>query len=85
MLYKHPKVKEAVAAGVPMGDRGERVKVWIVPKDGETCTEEEILAFCEKNLAVYKRPKFVEFRDELPKTIVGKMLRRVLVEEEARG
>ena len=85
VLYTHPKVKEVVAAGVPMGEKGERVKVWIVLKEGETATEEEILAFCTENLAPYKRPKFVEFRDELPKTIVGKMLRRVLVEEELKG
>jgi long-chain acyl-CoA synthetase len=84
VLYMHPKVREAVAAGVPMGDRGERVKVWIVPKEGETITKEEILAFCKDNLAPYKQPRFVEFRDELPKTIVGKMLRRVLVAEEIR-
>ncbi len=85
VLYGHPKVREAVAAGIPAGEKGERVKVWIVLKEGETATEEEILAFCAENLAPYKRPKFVEFRDELPKTLVGKMLRRVLVEEEARA
>jgi long-chain acyl-CoA synthetase len=84
VLYKHPKVQEAVAAGIPAGEKGERVKVWIVLKEGETATEGEMLAFCEENLAPYKRPRYVEFRDELPKTLVGKMLRRVLVEEEAR-
>jgi long-chain acyl-CoA synthetase len=84
VLYGHPKVKEAVAAGVPMGERGERVKVWIVLKEDETATEGEMLAFCKENLAPYKCPRFVEFRDEVPKTIVGKMLRRVLVEEEAK-
>ena len=84
VLYAHPKVKEAVAAGISMGEKGERVKVWIVLKDGETATEQEILDFCQEKLAPYKRPKFVEFRDEIPKTIVGKMLRRVLVAEEAK-
>jgi len=84
VLYEHPKVKEAVAAGIPVGEKGERVKVWIVPKDGETLTEEEILAFCGEKLAPYKQPRFVEFRDELPKTVIGKMLRRVLVEEETK-
>jgi long-chain acyl-CoA synthetase len=84
VLYEHPKVKEAVAAGIPVGEKGERVKVWIVPKDGEAPTEEEILAFCREKLAPYKQPRFVEFRDELPKTVVGKMLRRVLVEEEIK-
>jgi long-chain acyl-CoA synthetase len=83
VLYQHPKVKEAVAAGVPVADRGERVKVWIVLKEGATATQEEILAFCAENLAPYKRPRSVEFRAELPKTIVGKVLRRALVEEEA--
>ncbi len=85
VLYQHPKVKEVVAAGVPIEEKGERPKVWIVLKDGVTATEDEILAFCEENMARYKRPKFVEFRDELPKTMVGKMLRRVLVEEEIKA
>jgi long-chain acyl-CoA synthetase len=85
VLYAHPKVLEAVAAGIPAGEKGERVKVWIVLKEGETATEQEIFEFCEENLAPYKRPKYVEFREELPKTLVGKMLRRVLVEEEVQG
>jgi len=85
VLYAHPKVLEAVAAGVPMGERGERVKVWVVLKPGETATKEEILGYCAENLAPYKRPTFVEFRDELPKTLVGKILRRVLVAESARA
>ncbi len=85
VLYEHPKVKEAVAAGIPVEEKGERVKVWVVLKEGETATEEEILAFCEQNLAPYKRPRFVEFRSELPKTMVGKMLRRVLIEEELKS
>ncbi|MBN1642700.1 MAG: long-chain fatty acid--CoA ligase [Anaerolineae bacterium] len=83
VLYRHPKVREAVAAGVPVGDKGERVKVWIVPKDGEQLSEDEVLAFCAENLAPYKRPRYVEFRQDLPKTLIGKMLRRVLVAEEA--
>ncbi|MFQ6100313.1 MAG: long-chain fatty acid--CoA ligase [Anaerolineae bacterium] len=84
VLYEHPKVLEAAAAGVPVPGKGERVKVYIVLKEGETATEEEIIAFCRENLAPYKVPKFVEFRDELPKTMVGKILRRVLVEEEKK-
>ncbi len=83
VLYQHPKVKEVVAAGIPVADRGERVKVWIVLKEGVTATPEEILAFCAENLAPYKRPRFVEFRMDLPKTLVGKVLRRALVEAEA--
>jgi long-chain acyl-CoA synthetase len=82
VLYKHPKVLEAAAVGIPMGDKGERIKVYIVTKSGETATEEEIIAFCRENLAAYKIPKQVEFRSELPKTTVGKILRRQLLEEE---
>jgi len=84
VLYEHPKVLEAAAIGVPVEERGERVKVFVVLKPGETATEEEIIAFCRENLAPYKVPKFVEFRDELPKTMVGKILRRVLLEEEKK-
>jgi long-chain acyl-CoA synthetase len=84
VLYEHPKVKEAAAVGVPVEEKGERVKVYIVLKEGETATEEEIIEFCRENLAPYKVPKFVEFRTELPKTMVGKILRRVLAEEEKK-
>jgi len=82
VLYGHPKIKEAVAAGVPDAYRGETVKVYCVLKEGETATEEEIIAFCRENLAKYKVPRRVEFRQELPKSMVGKVLRRLLVEEE---
>jgi long-chain acyl-CoA synthetase len=81
-LYEHPKVLEAAAIGVPMEGKGERTKIFIVLKPGETATEEEFIAFCKENLAPYKVPKFVEFRDQLPKTMVGKVLRRALKEEE---
>jgi long-chain acyl-CoA synthetase len=84
VLYMHPKVKEAVVAGIPDPYRGETVKAYIILKDGETATEEEIIEFCRANLAKYKVPTAVEFRKELPKTLVGKMLRRVLVEEEKK-
>jgi long-chain acyl-CoA synthetase len=84
VLFEHPKVKEAAAAGIPIPGKGERVKIYVVLKDGETATEEEILDFCKENLAPYKVPKFVEFRDDLPMTIVGKVLRRALVEEERK-
>jgi long-chain acyl-CoA synthetase len=85
VLYEHPKVLEATVAGVPVGkERGERVKAYVVLKPGQTATEEEIIEYCRDNLAYYKVPKFVEFRDELPKTMVGKILRRVLVEEELK-
>jgi long-chain acyl-CoA synthetase len=82
VLYEHSKVLEVAAAGIPVEGKGERVKVYVVLKPGETATEEEIVAFCRENLAPYKVPKFVEFRTELPKTNVGKILRRVLVEKD---
>ena len=84
VLYEHPKVLEVAAAGIPVEEKGERVKAYVVLKEGETATEDEIIAFCRENLAPYKVPKFVEFRDELPKTIVGKILRRVLIEEDKK-
>jgi long-chain acyl-CoA synthetase len=84
VLYEHPKVLEAAAAGIPLEGKGERVKIYVVLKADETATEEEFIAFCKENLAPYKVPKFVEFRDELPKTLVGKILRRALVEEELK-
>jgi long-chain acyl-CoA synthetase len=85
VLYEHPKVLEATVAGVPVGkERGERVKAYVVLKPGQTATEEEMIEYCRDNMAYYKVPKFVEFRDELPKTMVGKILRRVLVEEEIK-
>lgn len=84
VLYEHPKVLEAAAVGVPVEGKGERAKIYVVLKPGQTATEEEILDFCRENLAPYKVPKFVEFRDSLPKSTVGKILRRVLLEEEKK-
>jgi long-chain acyl-CoA synthetase len=85
VLYEHPKVLEVAVAGVPVAaEKGERVKAYVILKPGETATEEEIIEYCRENLAYYKVPKFVEFRDELPKTMIGKILRRVLVEEELK-
>ncbi|MBO4311412.1 MAG: AMP-binding protein [Desulfovibrionaceae bacterium] len=82
VLYEHPKVAEAVAVSVPHRTRGETLKAYIVPKKGETLTVPELVAHCRAKLANYKVPKFFEFRTELPKTLVGKVLRRVLREEE---
>ncbi|MGD2253469.1 MAG: long-chain fatty acid--CoA ligase [Anaerolineales bacterium] len=84
VLYEHPKVLEAGAVGVPDPGKGERVKVYIALKPGETATEQEIIDFCRENLAPYKVPKYVEFRPELPKTLVGKILRRELVTQGAK-
>jgi long-chain acyl-CoA synthetase len=85
VLYQHPSVQEAVALGVPDAYRGETVKVVIVPKDGIGLTVHEIEAYCRQHLAVYKVPKIIEFRTQLPKSQVGKVLRRVLKEEAAAG
>jgi long-chain acyl-CoA synthetase len=82
VLFLHPKVQEAVVAGVPDPYRGETVKAFVVLKAGETATLDEITHWCAERLAPYKVPKQIEFRSELPKTMVGKVLRRVLVEEE---
>ncbi len=82
VLYAHEKIKEACVAGVPHEYRGETIKAYIVLKDGVTMTEKEVIDYCAENLTKYKVPKIVEFRDELPKTMVGKILRRTLVEEE---
>jgi long-chain acyl-CoA synthetase len=82
VLFENPKVLEAAVAGVPVAAGGQRVKAFVVLKPGETATEQEIIDFCRQNLAPYKVPKFVEFRGSLPKTLVGKVLRRELVKEE---
>ena len=82
VLFLHPKVQEAVVAGVPDPYRGETVKAFIVPKAGASPTVEELTSFCKLHLASVKVPTQIEFRTELPKSMVGKVLRRVLVEEE---
>ena len=81
VLAAHPKVLEAGVAGIPDPYRGETVKAWIVLKPDETATEEELKNFCKESLASYKVPTHYEFRDELPKTTVGKILRRELVRQ----
>lgn len=80
VLMLHPKVREAAAIGVPNEAAGETVKVCVVKKD-PSLTKEELIAHCKKHLTGYKIPKLVEFRDELPKTNVGKILRRELRDE----
>jgi len=82
VLYEHPKIKEVACYGVPDPYRGQTVKVAIVLKEGQTATAEEIIEFCRERLARYKVPKLIEFRTELPKSPIGKVLRRVLMEEE---
>jgi len=82
ILFQHPKVALAAVVGVPNEKSGEMVKAYVELKPGETGTEEEILEFCKENMAGYKRPKIVEFRETLPVSNVGKILRRVLRDEE---
>ncbi|TMW71651.1 AMP-binding protein [Alteribacter natronophilus] len=82
VLYEHEAIQEAVVIGVPDPYRGETVKAFVVLKDGNELTEKELNDYCRKNLSAYKAPKQFEFRDELPKTMVGKVLRRALVDEE---
>ncbi len=82
VLFEHPKVLDAVAVGIPDAYRGETLKCYIVLKPGETADADEIIAHCKGKLAAYKIPKMVEFRDELPKTAVGKVLRKILRAEE---
>ncbi|MDH5603416.1 MAG: AMP-binding protein, partial [Cyclobacteriaceae bacterium] len=82
VVVDHPKVLEVAAIGVPHEKSGECVKLFVVKSD-PSLTEEELHDYCEKNLTGYKRPKFIEFRDDLPKTNVGKILRRALKEQKA--
>ena len=82
LLFAHEAVAEAVAIGIPDEYRGESVKAFVVRREDATVTMEELLAFCRERLAPYKTPKSLEFRDELPKSAVGKLLRRVLAEDE---
>ncbi|WP_026673405.1 long-chain-fatty-acid--CoA ligase [Alkalihalobacterium bogoriense] len=82
VLFEHPAVMECVVIGVPDPYRGETVKAFIVLKEGEQVSEQEFDTYCREKLAAYKVPKKYEFREELPKTMVGKVLRRALREEE---
>ena len=82
VLYEHPKILEAAVIGVPHEYKGEAVKAYVVLKEGEVLTEEEVIAFCKERLAHYKVPKEVEFVNDLPKSMIGKVLRRELKEKE---
>jgi long-chain acyl-CoA synthetase len=80
----HPKVLEACAIGIPDPKRGENIKVFVVLKEGQTATAKELTEFAKTKLAVYKLPTEIEFRQELPKTNVGKILRKELRAEELK-
>ncbi len=82
VLQKHPAVLESAAIGVPHPLKGEEVKAFVVLKPGARATADEVMRFCEGELAPFKRPREIEFRDSLPKTLIGKVLRRQLAEEE---
>ena len=86
LIYQHPKVKEGICVGLPDPYKGEKIKVYITLKDGQTATPDEFIAYFRERLTPYKAPSEVEFRDELPKSMIGKILRRQLREEElAKG
>lgn len=82
VIASHPAVNEVGVGGIPDEYQGEAVKAWVVLRPGQQVTPDELRAFCRKKLAGYKVPKHVEFTDSLPKTMVGKVLRRELVEKE---
>ena len=82
VFYRHPKVQEACAIGIPDLKRGENIKVFVVLKEGTAATKEELIDFCKKELAKYKLPTEIEFRKDLPKTNIGKVLRKQLKAEE---
>ena len=84
-IMDHPKVLEVGVGGIPDPKSGETVKAWVVVKPGESLTEDELKEFCKERLAPYKVPRYVEFRPELPKTTVGKILRRDLVRQHKEG
>jgi long-chain acyl-CoA synthetase len=82
VLYAHGKIMEAAVVGLPDPYRGEIVKAYVVLKEGESMTEEEVIDYCKGKLARYKVPRSAEFRAELPKSLVGKVMKRLLLEEE---
>jgi long-chain acyl-CoA synthetase len=84
VLYTHPKVALAAVIGLPDPHTGEKIKAFIQLRPGVQATEEEFLEFCKEKMTGYKRPRNVEFRESLPTSIVGKVLRRVLKEEELK-
>jgi len=85
VLYMHPAVREAAVVGVPDDAWGESVKAVVVLKEGASASQEEIIDFCKDNLASYKKPRSIEFRDELPKTASGKIKKVEIRESHWQG
>lgn len=85
VISEHPDVLEVGVAGVPDAYRGETVKAWVVLKPEKSISSDELRAWCKEKMAAYKVPTDVEFRDELPKTTVGKILRRELIRQHGEG
>lgn len=85
VLFAHPAVQEAALVGIPDAHRGEVGKAYVVLKPGAQATVEDLLAHCRAHLAPFKIPREIEFRQTLPKSLIGKVLRRVLAEEERAG
>ncbi len=83
VLFRHPAVRDAVVIGIPHRQHGEAVKAFVVLKDGQVATEQELIVHCRQSLAVFKVPSTVVFRQDLPRTVIGKVLRRALRDEEA--
>jgi long-chain acyl-CoA synthetase len=84
LIYQHPKVKEGITIGLPDPRKGERIKVYIVLKEGEMARPEEFITYFKERLTPYKVPSEIEFREDLPKSMIGKILRRALREEEGQ-
>ena len=82
ILMMHPAIAEVCVGGIPDPRQVEAVKAWVVLKEGHQATQEELQQFCKEKLTGYKVPRFFEFRKDLPKTLVGKVLRRILQDEE---
>lgn len=84
VLYEDPKVKEVAVVGIPAAQPGQKIKAYVVLREGEQATPEELIALCRARLAEWEVPAEIEFRRELPKTFVGKVLRRALVSDEQK-
>ena len=82
VLMAHPDIQDAVAVGVPDALKGESIKAFVVPRKGASLKKSDVTAWCRTRLASYKLPRSVEFRESLPKNLVGKVLRRMLRQEE---